>query len=78
MVNLANAGIPASRTVASHTTRPVYWLVVLKWLSNSGRWKSSDHSVPTVYDIPKLYFSSLQIIISLTYPPFGCFLMDVT
>ena len=33
MVNVANAGIPACRTVALHTARPVYRPVVLKWLN---------------------------------------------
>ena len=32
MVNVANAGIPACRTIASHTARPIYRPVVLKWL----------------------------------------------
>ena len=29
---ISNAGIPDCRTVASHTTRPEYLPVVLKWL----------------------------------------------
>ena len=32
MVKVANAGIPACRTVASHTARPEYQAVILKWL----------------------------------------------